>query len=162
MITCVCTFMSGSCCVLPCMSLSGRPAASRSPRLVFQSRWDRLKRRSLARRCARVAPGRRLLLSYRIEVMPRPSLGGQQLLPQLPYLLLGLLRGLAGVPERALQFANSLLQLAVPPLGHGEALRQLVAPLLLLEQRSLHRGAQQLGEEKGRRHRKLPESFALY
>lgn len=82
--------------------------------------------------------------------MPRPALRGLQPLLQLLGLLLGLARGLAGVPQGALHLPDALLQLPVPPLGRGQALLQLAASLLLLEERGLHRGAQQLRAERER------------
>lgn len=98
-----------------------------------------------------VARRRRFPLRYGVEVPARPSLGRPQLLSQLPRLPLA---GLAGLPQGALQLANALLQLPVASLRRRQALLQLASPLLLLEQRRLHRGAEQLGDgerESGRR-----------
>lgn len=98
------------------------------------------KSRPLAHRGARVTAGRRLLLRYGVAVMSRPPLGSLQ--PRLQ--LARLLRGLARVPQGALDLANALLQLPVPPLRRDQSLLHPAAPLLLLEERGLHRGAHQL------------------
>lgn len=116
-----------------------------------------------------VAPRLWLLLRYCVEVMPRHSLRGLQLLPQLPRLLLGLSRSLAGVPQGALGLAHALLQLPVSPLYGVQALLQLATSFLLLEQRRLDRGAHELGEDRTARchftrtarYRELPVSKTL-
>lgn len=131
-----------------------RPAVSASALDCPAWLWAAgLKLRPVAYRRASVAPRLQLLLRDGVEVMARLPLGGLQLLPQLPRLLLGLPRGPAGVPQGALGLAHALLQLPVSPLDGVQALLQLAASLLLLKQRCLDRGAHELcwggeGEDK--------------
>lgn len=83
-----------------------------------------------------------------VEVAPRPSVHAVQFPLQLLRLLLRFPRSFAGVPQGTLQLPDALLQLPVPLLQRSQALLQLLAALLLLEQRHLDRGAQQLQQRE--------------